>query len=43
MKISLLSPDVSQNSMARAHLLYRMLCTEHEVEIVGRAVKGEVW
>jgi glycosyltransferase involved in cell wall biosynthesis len=43
MKISLLSPDVSQNSMARAHLLYRMLSTVHEVEIVGPAFAGQVW
>jgi glycosyltransferase involved in cell wall biosynthesis len=43
MKISLLSPDVSQNCMARAHLLYRMLSTEHEVEIVGPASAGQVW
>ena len=43
MKISLLSPDVSQNCMARAHLLYRMLSTVHEVEIVGPAFGGQVW
>src|ERR1700712_3359455 len=41
-KISLLSPDVSQNCMARAHLLYRMLTVDHEVEIVGPAFGGEV-
>jgi glycosyltransferase involved in cell wall biosynthesis len=43
MKISLLSPDVSQNCMARAHLLYRMLSAVHEVEIVGPAFAGQVW
>lgn len=43
MKISLLSPDVSQNCMARAHLLYRMLSTVHEVEIIGPAFTGQVW
>jgi glycosyltransferase involved in cell wall biosynthesis len=42
-KISLLSPDVSQNCMARAHLLYRMLSAVHEVEIVGPAFAGLVW
>ena len=43
MKISLLSHDVSQNNMARAHLLWRMLSTEHDVEIVGPATGGQVW
>src|SRR5438105_9567488 len=43
MKVSLLSHDVSQNNMARAHLLWRMLATEHEVEIVGPAGHGQVW
>src|SRR4051812_42017865 len=43
MKVSLLSHDVSQNNMARAHLLWRMLSTEHEVEIIGPAGKGQVW
>jgi glycosyltransferase involved in cell wall biosynthesis len=43
LKISLLSPDVSQNCMARAHLLWRMLSAEHEVEIVGPAFAGQVW
>ncbi|BEP16303.1 hypothetical protein acdb102_46140 [Acidothermaceae bacterium B102] len=43
MKISLLSHDVSQNNMARAHLLWRMLSTEHEVEIMGPATGGQVW
>ena len=43
MKVSLLSHDVSQNNMARAHLLWRMLASEHEVEIVGPAGTGEVW
>jgi glycosyltransferase involved in cell wall biosynthesis len=43
MKISLLSPDVSQNCMARAHLLYRMLTVDHDVEILGPAFGGQVW
>jgi glycosyltransferase involved in cell wall biosynthesis len=43
MKISLLSHDVSQNCMARAHLLWRMLSTEFEVEIVGPSSAGGVW
>jgi glycosyltransferase involved in cell wall biosynthesis len=43
MKVSLLSHDVSQNNMARAHLLWRMLSTEHDVEIVGPASNGQVW
>lgn len=43
MKISLLSPDLSQNCMARAHLLYRMLSAEHDVEIVGPVFGDGVW
>jgi glycosyltransferase involved in cell wall biosynthesis len=42
-KINLLSPDLSQNCMARAHLLYRMLSAEHEVEIVGPVFGDGVW
>jgi glycosyltransferase involved in cell wall biosynthesis len=42
-KITLLSPDLSQNCMARAHLLYRMLSTEHQVEIIGPVFGDDVW
>src|SRR4051794_31432224 len=46
MKISLLSHDVSQNNMARAHLLSRMLVKMRDVddvEIIGPASNGQVW
>jgi glycosyltransferase involved in cell wall biosynthesis len=43
LKISLLSFDLSGTCVIRAHLLARMLVTDHEVEIVGPAAKGEVW
>jgi glycosyltransferase involved in cell wall biosynthesis len=43
LKISLLSFDLSGTCVIRAHLLARMLVTEHEVEIVGPASAGDVW
>jgi glycosyltransferase involved in cell wall biosynthesis len=42
-KLTLLSPDLSQNCMARAHLLYRMLSAEHQVEIIGPVFGDGVW
>jgi glycosyltransferase involved in cell wall biosynthesis len=43
MKISLLSHDISDNCLGRAHVLARLLATDHEVEIVGPSSSGEIW
>ena len=43
MKIALLSHDVSDNCLGRAHVLARLLATDHEVEIVGPSSTGTVW
>jgi glycosyltransferase involved in cell wall biosynthesis len=43
MRISLLSHDVSDNCLGRAHVLARLLATDHEVEIVGPSSTGEIW
>jgi glycosyltransferase involved in cell wall biosynthesis len=43
MKISLLSHNLSTNALGRAHVLARLLCQDHEVEIVGPAPSGEIW
>lgn len=43
MRISLLSHDLSTSAVGRAHVLSRLLHTEHEVEIVGPSSTGEVW
>ena len=37
MRITLLSHDISDNGLGRAHVLARLLCTDHEVEIIGPA------
>ena len=35
MKISILSPDLSQNCLGRAYLLAKILQSHYEVEIIG--------
>ncbi len=43
MRITLLSHDISDNGLGRAHVLARLLSADHEVEIIGPATKGEIW
>ncbi|BEP16304.1 hypothetical protein acdb102_46150 [Acidothermaceae bacterium B102] len=43
MKVTVVCHDVSQTCLTRAHLLARLLCARHDVEIVGTASGAEVW
>ncbi len=43
MRISILTPDVSQNCFGRAYLLARILQKHYEVEIVGPAFGRGIW
>lgn len=43
LRISILSPDLSQNNMGRAYLLAKVLERQHEVEIIGQTLRGEIW
>ena len=43
MKISVLTPDLSNNCLGRAYLLARVLQTRYEVEVVGPAFQNKVW
>lgn len=43
MKISILTPDVSENCLGRALILARVLERRHEVEIVGPRFGESVW
>ncbi len=42
-KVSILSHDVSDNCVGRAHVLGRLLTPEHEVEIIGPSPDGTIW
>jgi glycosyltransferase involved in cell wall biosynthesis len=41
--ISILAPNLSGNSTARAYLLAKMLQTEFDVHIVGCGASGDIW
>ena len=43
MKISILSPDLSQNCLGRAYLLAKILQRHYDVEIVGPMFGDEIW
>jgi len=43
MKISILSPDLSNNCLGRAYLLAKILQRRHEVEIVGPIFGNGIW
>jgi len=43
MKISILSPDLSNNCLGRAYLLAKVLQRRHEVEIVGPIFGNGIW
>lgn len=43
MKISILSPDLSNNCLGRAYLLAKILQKRYEVEIVGPIFGDEIW
>ena len=43
MRVSILTPDVSENSLGRAHVLARLLRPEFKVEAVGPQVGQGVW
>lgn len=43
MKISVLSPDLSQNCLGRAHLLAQLLERRYEVEIIGPKLQDDIW
>ena len=43
MKISILTPDLSDNCLGRAHLLAKILQRRYEVEIVGPIFGNDIW
>ena len=43
MKISILSPDLSNNCLGRAYLLAKILQRRYEVEIVGPIFGDGIW
>ena len=43
MKISIISPMLSQNSLGRAYLLAKVLSRKYKVEIIGPTVEGVIW
>ncbi|WP_276272957.1 glycosyltransferase family 4 protein [Haloarcula litorea] len=43
MKISILSPDLSENGLGRAYLLAQLLEQDYEVEIIGPELGGGIW
>lgn len=43
MRVSILSPNLSENGLGRALLLARVLERRHEVEIVGPMFSGRIW
>ncbi|MEW5760217.1 MAG: glycosyltransferase family 4 protein [Candidatus Thermoplasmatota archaeon] len=43
MKISILCFDISNNCLGRAYMLSEMLCTKHDIEIIGPIFGDDVW
>jgi glycosyltransferase involved in cell wall biosynthesis len=43
MKISILAPDLSHNSIGRAYILAKILQRRYDVEIVGPILKKRIW
>ena len=43
MKISIITPDMSMNALARAYLLARILQRRFEIELIGPIFGSEVW
>ena len=43
MLVSVVSPDLSHNCLGRAYVLAQLIERNHEVEIVGPQLKGDIW
>jgi glycosyltransferase involved in cell wall biosynthesis len=43
MRIDVLSHDLSENCLGRAHILAKLLSSDNDVRIIGPASRGEIW
>ena len=43
MLISIISPDLSHNCLGRAYVLAQLIEQNHDVEIIGPQLKGDIW